>query len=262
MIFSRDASRGRWRTLRARRPGGPPPWCRPARARKGRSVRGLVRRKQPDETARADRSRLVRAVNAIHRAADIERARPHRIAGTAGHEARQVRLALDHLGRRTPVGPLRLAVDALQARSIESPRGRRRCRSGSRGCCPARGRGSAPAYAQRSSRAPRWCGRRPSGVAVRLKAALQPRSRRNPDARCRSTPPRRVPPRRRQPASKTPDAPGSTPQSEAVLLHTMGQCSLRAMVVAAAICLTDRYSKHGRGPQDHRSYSNTIHGTP
>jgi hypothetical protein len=40
---------------------------------------------------------------------------PERIAVAAGHEARQVGLALDHLRRRRPVRPLGLALDRLGA---------------------------------------------------------------------------------------------------------------------------------------------------
>src|ERR1044072_6429110 len=68
----------------------------------------------------ADRVRLVRAMDAIDGAADVERARAHRIARAAGHEARQVGLARDHLRRRGPVGPLRLAVDPLQSGPLET----------------------------------------------------------------------------------------------------------------------------------------------
>src|SRR3569623_2423860 len=59
----------------------------------------------------ADGLRLVGAVDAIHCGAEIKRARPHRIAGPARHEARQIRLTLDHLRRRRPVGPFLLAGD-------------------------------------------------------------------------------------------------------------------------------------------------------
>src|SRR5204863_5856190 len=67
------------------------------------------------ETARrdgaADRLRLVGAVNAVDGAAEIERAGAERVAGTAGHEARQVGLAGDHLRWRIPVGPFLPARD-------------------------------------------------------------------------------------------------------------------------------------------------------
>src|SRR5580700_5695070 len=43
----------------------------------------------------ADGLRLVRAVNAIDRGAEIERTRTHGVAGASGHEARQIGLALD-----------------------------------------------------------------------------------------------------------------------------------------------------------------------
>src|SRR3984893_9465670 len=44
----------------------------------------------------ADRVRPVGAVDAVDGGAEIHRARAERIAGTAGHEARQIRLARDH----------------------------------------------------------------------------------------------------------------------------------------------------------------------
>ena len=68
----------------------------------------------------ADRLRQVRAVDAIDRLAEIERPGAERIAGTAGHEARQIGLALDHLRRRTPIGPFLLARDLLQAAPLET----------------------------------------------------------------------------------------------------------------------------------------------
>src|SRR5438105_547044 len=45
----------------------------------------------------SDRLRLIGAVDPVDGAAKVERSRPHRIARTARHEARQVRLSLDHL---------------------------------------------------------------------------------------------------------------------------------------------------------------------
>src|SRR6478736_5051018 len=59
----------------------------------------------------ADRVGPVGAVNAIHRGAEIHRPRAQRVAGTTGHEARQIGLARDHLGRRGPVRPLLLLRD-------------------------------------------------------------------------------------------------------------------------------------------------------
>ena len=68
----------------------------------------------------ADGLRLVGAVDAVDRGAEIERARAHRIARTARHEARQIRLALDHLRRRRPVGPFRLPGDLEQSLPLEA----------------------------------------------------------------------------------------------------------------------------------------------
>jgi len=55
--------------------------------------------------------RLICAVDAIDRGAKIHGARTERIAGAAGHEARQIRLALNHFRRRAPIGPFLLARD-------------------------------------------------------------------------------------------------------------------------------------------------------
>src|SRR3984893_9529977 len=65
--------------------------------------------------APADAPRRIGAVNAIEGTAEIQGTRPERIAFAARREARQVRRALDHLGRRRPVRPLRLALDRLHA---------------------------------------------------------------------------------------------------------------------------------------------------
>src|SRR6266700_3758787 len=59
----------------------------------------------------ADRIRPVGAVDAVDGGAEIHRACAERIAGPAGHEARQVRLARDHLRRRRPVRPFLLVAD-------------------------------------------------------------------------------------------------------------------------------------------------------
>ena len=63
----------------------------------------------------ADRRGLVGAVDAVDGRTEIHRAGAQRIAGAAGHEARQIGLALDHLGRRMPIRPLGLAGDLLHA---------------------------------------------------------------------------------------------------------------------------------------------------
>ena len=63
----------------------------------------------------ADGRGIVGAVNAVFAGAKIHRARAERVAGTAGHETRQIRLARDHLRRRMPIRPFRLAADGLHA---------------------------------------------------------------------------------------------------------------------------------------------------
>src|SRR3989442_15053463 len=68
---------------------------------------------QPDAAGgrcRADRVRLVRAVDTVHGVAEIESARAERIVGTAGHVARQIRAALQHLVGRSPIRPLALGA--------------------------------------------------------------------------------------------------------------------------------------------------------
>src|SRR6266404_3541231 len=78
---------------------------------------------QPEATGRdrgADRIRPVGAVDAIDGGAEIERASAERVAGSAGHKARQIRLADDHLRRRRPVRPFRLARDVEQPLPLES----------------------------------------------------------------------------------------------------------------------------------------------
>src|SRR5664279_5769239 len=63
----------------------------------------------------ADGGRIVGAVDAVHGAAEIHGARAERIARAAGHESRQIRLALDHFLRRDPIRPLGFALDLLDA---------------------------------------------------------------------------------------------------------------------------------------------------
>ena len=63
----------------------------------------------------ADRRGLVGAMDPIDGGTEIHRARAQRIAGAAGHEARQIGLAFDHLRRRMPIRPLGLAGDLLHA---------------------------------------------------------------------------------------------------------------------------------------------------
>src|SRR6185437_10481366 len=82
-----------------------------------------VRVGQPDAARRyegADGRGLVSAVDAIERVAEIERARAKRIALATGHEARQVRLTLDHFLGRKPVRPFLHAADALGAGPCEA----------------------------------------------------------------------------------------------------------------------------------------------
>src|SRR5918993_5716369 len=67
----------------------------------------------------ADRVRLVRAVDAVQRAAEIHRAGAERVGDAALHVAREVRPALQHLGRRRPVRPLGLARDGLRPGPLE-----------------------------------------------------------------------------------------------------------------------------------------------
>src|SRR5262249_2290013 len=68
----------------------------------------------------ADGGRMVGAGDAVARAAEIHGARAERVAGTAGHETRQVRLAMDHLRRRRPIRPLGLALDRFHAGPSEA----------------------------------------------------------------------------------------------------------------------------------------------
>src|SRR5712691_6643551 len=68
----------------------------------------------------ADRLRLIGAVDAVDRVAEIKGTRPERIARAAGHEPRQIRLAVDHLRRRDPIGPFGLARNAQQPRPLEA----------------------------------------------------------------------------------------------------------------------------------------------
>src|SRR4029079_6068741 len=70
--------------------------------------------------AGADRLWRVGAVDAIDRAAEIHRPRTERIAGAAGHVARQIGLAGDHFRGRRPGRPFGLAGDGLRARPGEA----------------------------------------------------------------------------------------------------------------------------------------------
>src|SRR3954462_4284084 len=59
-------------------------------------------------------------MDAVFARPEIHRTRAERIAGAASDEAGQIGLARDHLSRRMPVRPLRLAADALHARPGEA----------------------------------------------------------------------------------------------------------------------------------------------
>src|SRR6516165_3023276 len=67
-----------------------------------------------------DGRRLISAVDPILGVAEIHCARAERIGFTTRHEARQVRLALDHLRRRQPVRPFFHAADVFGARPGEA----------------------------------------------------------------------------------------------------------------------------------------------
>src|SRR6185437_934219 len=63
----------------------------------------------------ADGRRLVGAVYAVERVAEIHGARAERITVPTRHDARQIGLALDHLRRREPVRPFLQLGNALSA---------------------------------------------------------------------------------------------------------------------------------------------------
>src|SRR4051812_26459114 len=63
----------------------------------------------------ADRLRSVGAMDAIDGAAEIHRAGAERVAGAAGHVARQIGLALDHFRGRGPGRPFGLPRNGLGA---------------------------------------------------------------------------------------------------------------------------------------------------
>src|SRR5262245_55200486 len=63
----------------------------------------------------ADGRGLIGAVDAVHRLPEIESARAERVGLAASHEARQIRLAYDHLLRRIPIRPLRHPRHLLHA---------------------------------------------------------------------------------------------------------------------------------------------------
>ena len=67
-----------------------------------------------------NRLRIVGAVNAIERIAEIDRFRAERIVQAAEHTFRQFGFALTHLGRRIPIGPIGNARHLLTARPRET----------------------------------------------------------------------------------------------------------------------------------------------
>ena len=82
-----------------------------------------IRIQHPDATARylvPDRLRAVGPVDSVDRVAEIDGARTERVALAAGHPPRQIGLARDHLLRRRPVRPFRLAGHRLRARPGET----------------------------------------------------------------------------------------------------------------------------------------------
>src|SRR5215471_6473462 len=56
----------------------------------------------------------------IDRGSEVKGTSAERVAGTSSHESRQIRLARNHLGRRNPVGPFRLARDFQQPLPLEA----------------------------------------------------------------------------------------------------------------------------------------------
>ena len=68
----------------------------------------------------ADRLRLVRAVDAIQRRAQIHGARAERIVDAAGHVARQIGPPRQHLRGRRPARPFLLGGDAVGAAPAEA----------------------------------------------------------------------------------------------------------------------------------------------
>jgi len=75
---------------------------------------------QPDET-NLPIVEAVGAVDAIDGGTEIHRGHPADCRA-AGHEARQIRLAFDHLGRRVPIRPLGLARDLLHPVQVKPSR--------------------------------------------------------------------------------------------------------------------------------------------
>ena len=67
----------------------------------------------PDDTNVPMVEGWIGPMNTIQRLAEIERARSERIARSASHEPRQIRLPVDHFRRRKPIRPFRHSADPL-----------------------------------------------------------------------------------------------------------------------------------------------------
>jgi hypothetical protein len=85
-------------------------------------------------------------MNPINCPSDVKRAGAEWIAGTAGHEPRQIGLAINHFRRWRPVWPFGLAVDVFEAVPFETLRDQHRCRNEGRGYCLVQYKGTALAY--------------------------------------------------------------------------------------------------------------------
>src|SRR5215475_592486 len=68
----------------------------------------------------SDRLRRIGTVNTVNSRADVHRTRTERIARAAGHPARQIRLACDHLWRRHPIRPFALKRNIVDAAPLKS----------------------------------------------------------------------------------------------------------------------------------------------
>jgi len=68
----------------------------------------------------ADSLRLVGSMDSVDRIAEIHGPSSQGVAGTSRHKARQVRLPLDHLRRRNPIGPFGLSRNLQQPSPLKS----------------------------------------------------------------------------------------------------------------------------------------------
>src|SRR5215475_13832697 len=68
----------------------------------------------------SDRLRRIGTVNTVNSRADVHRTRTERIARAAGHPARQIRLACDHLWRRHPIRPFALKRNIVDAAPLKT----------------------------------------------------------------------------------------------------------------------------------------------